>query len=166
MPSQAAFHIRNARPGDAGMVLGFIRELAGYEKLAHEVTATEQDIHAALFGPRPAAECVIAELGGQSIGFALFFHNFSTFLGKPGLYLEDLYINPEFRGHGYGRRLLAYLARLAVHRDCGRLEWAVLDWNTPAIRFYESLGARVVGEWKINRMSGAALSRLATEAGD
>ncbi|MGH8398913.1 MAG: GNAT family N-acetyltransferase [Gammaproteobacteria bacterium] len=146
------------------LILGFIRELAEYEKLAHEVVATESDIEAQLFGAHPRAECIIAEYDKRAVGFALFFHNFSTFLGKPGLYLEDLYVKPEFRGKGFGRKMLASLARLAVQRGCGRFEWAVLDWNKPAIRFYESLGAKIIDEWKINRMTGEALIKLAAEA--
>ncbi|MDE2091650.1 MAG: GNAT family N-acetyltransferase [Gammaproteobacteria bacterium] len=158
------FHIRPARPHESALILDLIRELAEYEKLAHEVVATEQDIRSALFGKQPSAECLIAELGDTSIGFALFFHNFSTFAGKPGLYLEDLFIKPEFRGRGYGRKMLAHLANLAVQRGCGRFEWAVLDWNAPAIRFYESLGAKIMQEWNINRLTGDALKKLATEA--
>jgi len=160
------FQIRPSTAHDAALILDFIRELAEYEKLAHEVTATEQDIQAQLFGSKPKAECVIAELDGKPIGFALYFHNFSTFVGKPGLYLEDLYIKPEFRGRGYGRRLLSYLAKLAVARGCGRFEWAVLDWNAPAIRFYASLGAEMMQSWRINRLSGSALQKLAAETRD
>lgn len=160
------FRIRPSTPHDAALILGFIRELAEYEKLAHEVTATEQDIQTQLFGPSPKAECVIAEVDGAPVGFALFFHNFSTFVGKPGLYLEDLYVKPEFRGKGFGRQLLSYLAKLALARDCGRFEWAVLDWNAPAIRFYKSLGARMMESWRINRLSGGALEKLAAEAHD
>lgn len=161
MSADSSLRIRAARKGDAALILGLIRELAAYEKLAHEVVATETDIDTQLFGARPHAEAVIAEHDDAAIGFALFFHNFSTFLGRPGLYLEDLYVKPEYRGRGFGKRLLAHLARLAVDRGCGRFEWAVLDWNTPAIRFYESLGAKIIGEWKINRMSGEALQKLA-----
>lgn len=159
-----ALRIRSATPADIGLILGFIRELAEYEKLAHEVVATETDLRRSLFGERPAAECLIAESGGKPAGFALFFHNFSTFLGKPGLYLEDLYVKPELRGQGVGRKLLAHLARLAISRGCGRFEWAVLDWNEPAIRFYQSLGARMLQDWRINRVTGDALAKLAAEA--
>ncbi|HEU5398786.1 MAG TPA: GNAT family N-acetyltransferase [Gammaproteobacteria bacterium] len=159
-----ALRIRSATPADIGLILGFIRELAEYEKLAHEVVATEPDLRRSLFGERPAAECLIAESGGKPAGFALFFHNFSTFLGKPGLYLEDLYVKPELRGQGVGRKLLAHLARLAISRGCGRFEWAVLDWNEPAIRFYQSLGARMLQDWRINRVTGDALAKLAAEA--
>jgi GNAT superfamily N-acetyltransferase len=165
MPSRhSPFNIRPARPNESALVLDLIRGLAEYEKLAHEVVATEQDIQSALFGKQPPAECLIADLSNAPIGFALFFHNFSTFAGKPGLYLEDLFIKPEYRGRGYGRKMLAHLANLAVQRGCGRFEWAVLDWNAPAIRFYESLGAKIKHEWKINRLSGDALKRLAAEA--
>lgn len=161
MSSTTRFHIRAAHKGDAATILGLIRELADYEKLSHEVVATEHDIDTQLFGPQPHAEALLAEHDGQAVGFALFFHNFSTFLGRPGLYLEDLYVKPDFRGKGLGKQLLAHLARLAVQRGCGRFEWAVLDWNTPAIRFYESLGAKIIEEWKINRVTGVALHNLA-----
>lgn len=160
----AILRIRSATPADIGLILGFIRELAEYEKLAHEVVATDADLRQSLFGERPAAECLIAESAGKPAGFALFFHNFSTFLGKSGLYLEDLYVKPELRGQGVGRKLLAHLARLAVSRGCGRFEWAVLDWNEPAIRFYQSLGARMLQDWRINRVTGDALAKLAAEA--
>lgn len=166
MTFDKTFHIRPSTARDAALILGFIRELAEYEKLAHEVTATEQDIQLQLFGSNPKAECVIAELDGAPIGFALYFHNFSTFLAKPGLYLEDLYIKPQFRGHGYGRRLLSHLAKLAMTRGCGRFEWAVLDWNEPAIRFYQSFGAEMMEAWRINRLSGEALQKLAAEVQD
>ena len=156
--------IRGATPADVKLILGLIRELAEYEKLAHQVVATEEDIRNSLFGPRPAAECLVAEFAGAPAGFALFFHNFSTFLGKPGIYLEDLYVKPELRGKGIGRKLLAHLAALAVSRGCGRFEWAVLDWNEPAIGFYRSIGARMLDDWKINRLTGEALEKLAAEA--
>src|SRR5579863_7055820 len=139
MSDKNALRIRAATAADVSLILGFIRELAEYEKLSHEVVATEADIRGSLFGAKPVAECVLAELHGQPVGFALFFHNFSTFLGRPGIYLEDLYVRPTERGKGIGRKLLAQLAQLAVERRCGRLEWAVLDWNEPAIRFYENL---------------------------
>ena len=164
MPDKNALHIRAAVATDASLILGFIRELAEYEKLSHEVVATETDLRVSLFGPRPVAECVLAEVGDRPVGFALFFHNFSTFLGRPGIYLEDLYVQPAERGKGVGRKLLAHLAQLAVERRCGRLEWAVLDWNEPAIRFYENLGARILKEWRINRLTGKALEDLAREA--
>ena len=153
--------IRPATRADAALILSFIRELAEYEKMLDEVKATPADIERHLFWPRPAAECVIAEWDGTPAGFALFFHNFSTFLAKPGLYLEDLYVKPELRGKGIGKTLLAHLAKLALERGCGRFEWAVLDWNAPAIRFYESLGAKLMESWKINRLTGEALKRLA-----
>ncbi len=156
--------IRPAAPADVPLILSLIRELAVYEKLADQVSATEVDLKTALFGARPHAECVIAELGGKPAGFALFFHNFSTFLAKPGIYLEDLYVKQELRGKGVGRALLAHLASLAVRRGCGRFEWAVLDWNEPAIGFYKSLGAKMMDDWKINRLTGKALEKLAGEA--
>lgn len=154
-------HLRHATESDVPLVLTFIRELAGYERLAHEVVATEERLRRTLFGPRPFAEVVLAELEGEAVGFALFFHNYSTFLGLPGIYLEDLYVRPAARGAGVGRALLRHLARLAVERGCGRLEWWVLDWNEDAIRFYASLGARPMDEWTVFRLDGAALDRLA-----
>ena len=145
------------------LILDLIRELAEYEQLAHEVVATEADIHAALFAERPAAETVIGRLDGEAVGFALFFRNFSTFLGHPGICLEDLYVRPAFRGRGFGRRLLAHLARLARRRGCGRVEWSVLDWNAPAIAAYRRVGAVPLDEWTTYRLSGEALARLAGE---
>ncbi len=153
--------IRAAAPADVPLVLRFVRELAAYEREPDAVVATEADFHAALFGPRPTAEAVIAEDGAQPLGFALFFHNFSTWTGKPGLYLEDLYVTPAARGRGVGKALLAHLARTAVDRGCARLEWAVLDWNEPAIAFYRSLGAVAMGKWTVNRVTGPALQALA-----
>ncbi len=153
--------LRAARLADISQILAFIRELAEYEKLAHEAVADEATLAAQLFGDRPAAEVVIAEVDGKAAGFALFFHNFSTFLGQRGLYLEDLYVKPDFRGLGLGRRLMVHLAQLAVERDCGRFEWSVLDWNEPAIRFYRSLGAAGLDEWTVQRVTGAALHALA-----
>ena len=146
---------------DVPQILVFIRALAEYERLADSVVATEESLRATLFGPRPYAECVIARFEGEPAGFALFFHNYSTFLGRPGVYLEDLFVNPKFRGKGVGRALLRYLARVAVDRNCGRLEWSVLDWNSPAIGFYKSLGAEPLEDWTIFRLKGEALSRLA-----
>jgi len=159
MPARVS--IRYATAADVPQVLGFIRELAVYERLADQVVATEADLAAALFGPRPYAEVVLGCLDATAVGFALFFHNFSTFLGKPGIYLEDLYVQPAARGHGVGRQLLAWLARTALERGCGRLDWAVLDWNAPAIGFYRSLGAAAQEEWTTMRLSGAALERVA-----
>ncbi|HLW75153.1 MAG TPA: GNAT family N-acetyltransferase [Gammaproteobacteria bacterium] len=153
--------IRSATPADVPLILGLIRELAEYEKMLPQVTASEADLRNSLFGPKPAAECVIAEQDSRPAGFALFFHNFSTFLGKPGLYLEDLYVKPELRGKGIGRRLLSHLARLTLERGCGRFEWAVLSWNEPAIRIYQRLGAQMLDDWRINRLTGAALEKLA-----
>ena len=145
------------------LVLALIRELAEYERLAHEVSATEADIREALFGPVSGAEAVIAMVGERPAGFALYFHNFSTFAGKRGLYLEDLYVRPEHRGRGVGRRLLRHLARLARERGCRRFEWSVLDWNEPAIRFYRRIGAAPMDGWTVYRVSGDALDRLADE---
>jgi len=153
--------IRPAQEHEVSIVLGFVRELAEYERLSHEVVATEESLRKALFGPRPYAEVVFACLDDEPVGFALFFHNFSTFLGRPGIYLEDLYVRPIVRGRGVGQRLLNWLAREAVERGCGRLEWAVLDWNEPAIRFYKSLGASPMEQWKIFRLTGDALERAA-----
>ena len=152
-----------ARREDVPLLLTLIRELAEFEKLAHEVVATEALLEDSLFGPRPVVEAVLARVAGEAAGFALYYHNYSTFLGRPGLYLEDLYVRPEHRGHGVGHALLAYLARLATGRGCGRLEWSVLDWNRRAVEFYESLGARPVAGWTVYRVSGDALARLAAE---
>ena len=161
MTAQPVIAIRPAVPADAGLILAFIRELGEYEKLSHEVVADEAGLAAQLFGERPRAEVLIAEVDGTAAGFALFFHNFSTFVGKPGLYLEDLFVRPAFRGQGLGKRLMVRLARIAVERDCGRFEWSVLDWNTPAIDFYRSLGATGMDEWTVQRVSGDALRALA-----
>ena len=156
--------IREATEADLPLILAFIRELARYERLEHEVVATEERLRRTLFGPRPGAEVVIVEEGAEPVGFALFFHNYSTFLAQPGLYLEDLYVRPEARGRGIGRALLAHLARVARERECGRLEWWVLDWNEAAIRFYHSLGARPMDEWTVFRLTGEDLARLADES--
>jgi len=153
--------IEPASPDDVGLILSLIRELADYEKLGHEVVATEQGLRDTLFGERAYAEVLVAWLDGHPAGFALFFHNFSTFLGRPGLYLEDLYVRRRARGRGVGRALLARLARLAVERRCGRLEWWVLDWNETAIGFYERLGAQAMNDWTVYRLTGDALTRLA-----
>jgi GNAT superfamily N-acetyltransferase len=154
-------HIRPALEADVPLVLALIRELARYERLEHEVVAREQDLREALFGARPYAEAVLACLDGEPQGFALFFHNFSTFRGRPGVYLEDLYVRPEARRLGIGRALLEHLARTAIERGCVRLEWAVLDWNEPSIDFYRGLGAVPMDEWRIFRLTGAALELLA-----
>ncbi len=155
------FEIRSATSADVPVILSFINKLAVYEKLAHEVTATEAGLQETLFGERRYAEVVIAYHHGQPVGFALFFHNYSTFLGKPGIYLEDLYVDEDQRGKGFGKALLIHLARLAEERNCGRLEWSVLDWNEPAIKFYKSLGAVPLDEWTVFRVTGAALATLA-----
>lgn len=155
--------IRSATPDDVGVILSLISQLAEYEKLTHLLEVTPERIARDLFGERPAAECVLALEGGEARGFALFFHNYSTFLGKKGLYLEDLFVVPAARGKGHGKALLKHLARLAVERGCGRFEWSVLDWNTPSIRFYESMGAVVMPDWRICRVTGEALARMAAE---
>jgi GNAT superfamily N-acetyltransferase len=152
--------IRPATPADVPAVLSLIRALARYEKLEHEVVGTEDDLREHLFGARPRAEVALVEDGGAIAAFALFFHNYSTFLCKPGLYLEDLFVLPEHRRKGYGRALLAHLAKVARERGCGRFEWAVLDWNEPAIAFYRSLGARTLDDWRIFRLTGEALETL------
>ena len=153
--------IRPATPADLPLIAQFIRDLAEYEKLAHEVRFDEAKLGEKLFGPRPYAEVVIGELDGEPQGFALFFHNFSTFEGRPGLYLEDLFVRPAARGSGLGKALLAHLAQLCVTRDCARLEWSVLDWNAPAIGFYQNLGAKLMDEWTVMRVDGDALTDLA-----
>jgi GNAT superfamily N-acetyltransferase len=155
------FLIRSAVPADVAELLRLIHELAVYEKLEHLAVGTPQQLHAALFGAHPAAEALIAQVEGRAVGFALFFTTFSTFLCKPGLYLEDLFVEPAHRGAGLGKQLLRHLAGLAVERDCGRLEWRVLDWNAPSIRFYESLGARIMPEWHLARMTRPEFSVLA-----
>lgn len=153
--------IRPATRDDVPLVLQFIRDLAIYERLEHEVSASAAQLREALFGERRYAEVVFACSGGEPLGFALFFHNFSTFKGQPGIYLEDLFVRPEARGRGIGRQLLAYLARTAVERRCARLEWAVLNWNEPSIGFYRSLGAMPMNEWSVFRLTGEALTSLA-----
>lgn len=155
------FVLRIAEEKDVSLILDFIRKLAAYEKLSHEVVATEEDLKRYLFGKEKVAEVLLGYEGKIPVGFALFFHNFSTFLGKPGIYLEDLYVLEEQRGKGYGKTILTYLAKLARERECGRLEWAVLDWNEPSIEFYKSLGATLLNEWIINRVSGESLVKLA-----
>jgi GNAT superfamily N-acetyltransferase len=153
--------IRSATPADVPLILTFIHELATYEKLAHEVVATDADMHLALFGERPVIEAVIATLDNEPVGYALFFPTFSTFLGKPGLYLEDLYVRPAARGFGVGRKLLEHLARITVERGWGRFEWSVLDWNEPSIAFYKKMGAKPMDEWTIFRLTGERLTSLA-----
>lgn len=155
------FVLREARAEDCGLILAFIRELAEYEKLSHEVVATEETLRETLFGERPRGEVVIGEHRGNAVGYALFFHNYSTFTGRPGIYLEDIYVKPEMRGRGYGKCLLTYVARLAVERKCSRMEWSVLDWNEPSIRFYRSLGAVAMDEWTVQRLDGASLDEVA-----
>lgn len=153
--------IRPATAADLATVASLIRALAEYEKLSAEVTLDEAKLAEHLFGPRPYAECLIAEAGGTAVGFALFFHNYSTFLTKPGIYLEDLFVLPDHRGAGHGKALLKAIGRLAVERDCGRIEWSVLDWNTPSIGFYESLGAKPVDGWTVYRLTGEGIGNLA-----
>lgn len=160
-----AIHIRAGNAADVPLILTLIRELAEYERLSQDVVATEDALRATLFGANPYAETLIAELRGVPAGFALYFHNYSTFLAKPGIYLEDLFVRTAARGQGVGKALLARLARSAIERGCGRLEWAVLDWNEPAIKFYRSLGAKALTEWTVNRVTGEALRRLA-QSGD
>ncbi|MDX2500959.1 MAG: GNAT family N-acetyltransferase [Deltaproteobacteria bacterium] len=163
MTTSSNFIIREATINDAATILALIKDLAEYEKLSHEVAATEDDIRQSLFGDRPVAEALIGELEGVPISFALFFYNFSTFLGKPGIYLEDLYVKPDYRGNGFGRKMLAHIAGLAKERNCGRFEWSVLDWNAPAIRTYDRLNARPMKEWILYRLTGDALDNLAQE---
>ncbi|TMC11291.1 MAG: GNAT family N-acetyltransferase [Chloroflexi bacterium] len=153
--------IRPATPNDVPTVAFLIRALSQYEKLEHEVTMTEDRLRATMFGPRPYAEALLAEDDGKPVGFALFFHNYSTFLAQPGLYLEDLYVPESHRGKGIGKSLLVQLAKIAVERNCGRLEWAVLDWNVDAIGFYEKLGAKPNSEWTVYRLTGDSLNSLA-----
>ena len=161
MTRPSGLQISSATAADAPLILALINELAEYEKLRHESVATEASIHKALFGPKPHAEAVIARFDGEAAGFALFFHNFSTFLGKPGLYLEDLFVRPAYRGRAIGKSLLSHLAAVALERDCGRFQWQVLDWNKPSRDFYERLGAQADAAWVNYRISGDALRRLA-----
>jgi GNAT superfamily N-acetyltransferase len=155
--------IRKATVADVPVIVELIGALAEYERLTHTVTATEEKIRATLFGERPAAEVALAEEDGETVGFAVFFTNYSTFLAKPGIYLEDLFVKPHARGRGIGKALLVELARLAVQRGCGRVEWSVLDWNTPSIEFYKALGAVPMEEWTTFRLTGEALEKLAAE---
>lgn len=156
------FTIRPATPTDAPVLFDLIVALAEYEKLSHAVTGSAEALEEHLFDSQPYAEAILAEYGGQAVGFALFFYNYSTFLTKPGIYLEDLFVLPEFRRQGIGTAILKYLAQLAVSRNCGRLEWSVLDWNQPAIAFYEKMGASVLPDWRICRVTGDSLTQMAT----
>jgi len=153
--------IRPARPADVGLILGFVRDLATYERLSHLVTATQETLLDSLFGAHPGAEVLLAFERDAPAGFAVFFHNFSTFLGRRGLWLEDIYVKPQFRRRGYGRKLLLHVARIARQRGCGRFEWAALDWNAPAVEFYKSLGATALDDWTIFRVAGESLDKLA-----
>ena len=155
------FHIRSATKADVPIILAFIKKLADYERLSHEVIATEELLRKTLFGRARTAEVAIGYLVREPVGFALFFHNYSTFVGRPGIYIEDLFVDESFRRRGFGRALLLYVARLAKERDCGRLEWSVLDWNEPAINFYKKLGAAPMGEWTVFRVTGEKLNALA-----
>ncbi len=155
-----AFTLRAAEPRDLAAISGLIHELAEFEKLTHLVQTTPEKLHPHLFGERPAAEAMVAEADGAVVAFALFFTNFSTFLARPGLYLEDLYVQPAFRGSGIGRALLSRLGALALERGCGRFEWSVLDWNENAIRFYEGMGATVMPDWRICRIAGEGLAKF------
>ncbi len=158
--TSAPFSLRPAKPGDVPRIVALIIELAEFEQLAHLVRATPETLHPHLFGPRPVAEAMVAEVQGEVVAFALFFTNFSTFLAKPGLYLEDLFVRPAHRGQGIGKALLSKLGALAVQRGCGRFEWSVLDWNQNAIALYEQMGAKVMPDWRICRISGDALARF------
>lgn len=154
------FQIRSANETDVKLILQFIKGLGEYEKLSHQVVATEEKLHKTLFQQK-MAEVIIGEYSGEAVGFALFFHNYSTFLGQAGIYLEDLFIVPEMRGKGFGKRMLKHLAKLAVERDCGRFEWACLDWNEPSICFYKGLGAEALNDWTVYRLSGEKLQKMA-----
>lgn len=160
-PPKSPPHIRAARAEDVEIIAALIHELAVYEKLEHEARATPETLREQLFGPRAFAEVLLAEVAGEVVGFALFFHNFSTFRGQPGLYLEDLFVRPEHRGRGIGKALLIKLASIAVERNCGRMEWAVLDWNEPSIGFYRSLNAKPMDEWTVYRLQDEPLRALA-----
>ncbi len=159
--SEQNFNIRDATVTDVPTILQLIRDLATYERAPNDVVATEQSLREVLFGAEPAAKVVIAFENENSVGFAVYFFNFSTWLGRPGLYLEDLFVKPEARGHGYGRRLLIHLAKIARNRGCGRMEWAVFDWNEPAIGFYKTIGATPLDDWRIFRLTGNGIGRLA-----
>jgi GNAT superfamily N-acetyltransferase len=161
MASSSSHLLRAAEPRDAAAIVGLIHELAAFEKLSHLCLASAETLAPHLFGDKPVAECVVGEVQGEVVAFALFFTNFSTFLAKPGLYLEDLYIQPAHRGNGLGKALLEHLGRLAAERGCGRFEWCVLDWNERAIRFYEGMGATLMPDWRLCRISGERLAALA-----
>jgi len=160
-----AFTLRPATPEDVPLILQFIKDLAEYERLSHLVVATEEQLRKTLFGERRLAEVILGFEGEEAAAIALFFHNYSTFLSKPGIYLEDLFVRPEFRRKGYGEIMLSQLANIAVERDCGRLEWSVLDWNQPAIDFYKSLGAKPMDEWTVFRLTGESLEAMAEGGG-
>ena len=164
MKTAQAFQIRPARVGDVPVILQLIRDLATYERAPDDVTATEEQLREVLFGERPAAEVLLAFEGETAVGFAVYFYNFSTWLGRAGLYLEDLFVNPDKRGKGYGRALLIQLAKIARQQGCGRMEWAVLNWNEPAIKFYRTLGANPMNEWTVFRLTRDEIARLADEA--
>lgn len=153
--------IRAASSADTPLIAALVRELAAYEKLAHEAVATAADFEEALFGPQPKAHALIVEHDGQIAGFAIYFYNFSTFLGRPGIYVEDVYIRPDFRRHGFGKAVFKHLAQQAIQENCGRMEWGVLDWNQPAIKFYAGLGAKPMDEWTVQRLTGDALRKFA-----
>jgi GNAT superfamily N-acetyltransferase len=161
MSTTTSFSIRPAQPSDVAHIHAMIVELAVFEKLEHQMVATEALLHEGLFGSKPSCEAIIGEEDGEVVTYALFFHNFSTFLAKKGLYLEDLYVRQAYRGKGYGTRMLRRLAQIAVERGCGRFEWSVLDWNEPAINLYKAMGADVMPDWRICRVTGAALTELA-----
>jgi GNAT superfamily N-acetyltransferase len=161
--SDGSFRIEPARQRDLPLILRFIKDLAAYENLSDEVVATEDTLRRFLFGPSPAAEVIIGYVAEEPVGFALFFQSFSTFLGRPGLYLEDLFVLPQWRGHGFGRRLLVHVAGIAVDRDYGRMEWSVLDWNELALRVYGRIGAQPMNEWTVHRLTRERLRQLAAE---
>ncbi len=157
------FTIRSTTADDCALILSFVQELADYERLSDAVVATTATLEETLFGERPYAEVTIGEYQGEAVGYSLFFHNFSTFTGRPGIYLEDIYIKPEMRGKGFGKLMLAYIAKLAVERNCTRVEWSVLDWNEPSIQFYRSIGAKPMDEWTVQRLDGRELASFAQQ---
>jgi GNAT superfamily N-acetyltransferase len=160
-----SFQIRPATKADVPVILSFIKKLADYERLSHEVTATEKTLRETLFGRRPTAEVAIGYVKIEPVGFVIFFHNYSTFLGLPGIYIEDLFVDEAFRRRGFGNALFRYVAGVARDRQCGRLEWSVLDWNEPAVKFYKKLGAVPMNEWTVFRLTGESLTKLATSEG-